>query len=75
MPDANDMPDGNEPLRRWGAEVFHTLEALHPDVHAVTGSLSSEPWRGAAGLLISPSRGLLVYSPIVIYALQLFLSF
>jgi hypothetical protein len=45
------------------------LEALHPDVHAVTSSLSREPWIGAAGLLISPSRGLLVYSPVVLVAL------
>ena len=45
------------------------LESLHPDVHGVSGSLSREPWIGAAGLLISPSRGLLVYSPVVICAL------
>ena len=45
------------------------LEQLHPEVHAVEGSLSREPWVGAAGLLISPSRGLLVFSPVVIIAL------
>jgi len=45
------------------------LEQLHPDVHAVTGSLSREPWIGAAGLLLSPNRGLLVFSPIVIVGL------
>jgi hypothetical protein len=45
------------------------LEQLHPDVHAVEGSLSREPWIGAAGLLVSPNRGLLVFSPIVIIAL------
>jgi hypothetical protein len=44
------------------------LEALHPTVHAVDGSLSREPWIGAAGLLISPSRGILVFSPIVLIA-------
>ena len=45
------------------------LEQLHPEVHAVEGSLSREPWVGAAGLLVSPNRGLLVFSPIVIIAL------
>ena len=45
------------------------LEALHPEVHAVEGSFSREPWVGAAGLLVSPNRGLLVFSPVVIIAL------
>jgi hypothetical protein len=45
------------------------LEQLHPDVHAVTGSLSREPWIGAAGLLVSPNRGLLFFSPVVVIAL------
>jgi hypothetical protein len=45
------------------------LESLHPTIHAVTGSVSTTPWIGAAGLLVSPSRGLLVYSPIVLIAL------
>jgi len=45
------------------------LEQLHPEIHAVEGSLSREPWVGAAGLLVSPNRGLLVFSPIVIIAL------
>ncbi|HUR20904.1 MAG TPA: hypothetical protein VMZ90_08870 [Vicinamibacterales bacterium] len=44
-------------------------ERLHKDVHAVEGSLSREPWIGAAGLLVSPNRGLLVFSPIVLVAL------
>jgi len=42
------------------------LEALHPSVHAVAGTFSTHPWTGAAGLLVSPSRGLLVFSPIVL---------
>jgi len=42
------------------------LEALHPAVHAVTGTFSTRPWTGAAGLLVSPSRGLLVFSPVVL---------
>ncbi|HEX5069094.1 MAG TPA: hypothetical protein VFV78_02675 [Vicinamibacterales bacterium] len=45
------------------------LESLHPEVHAVTGTISTEPWIGAAGLLISPSRGLLIFSPVVLVAL------
>ena len=44
------------------------LESLHPAIHAVTGSVSRTPWIGAAGLLVSPSRGLLIYSPIVLIA-------
>lgn len=47
-----------------------SLEALHPSVHAVGGSLSATPWIGAAGLLISPSRGLLVFSPVVVAAVM-----
>ena len=45
------------------------LESLHPAIHAVTGSLSSTPWNGAAGLLVSPSRGLIVFSPIALIPL------
>jgi hypothetical protein len=45
------------------------LESLHPTIHAVTGSISATPWTGAAGLLVSPSRGLFVYSPVVLIAL------
>jgi hypothetical protein len=45
------------------------LEGLHPEVHAVTGTISNEPWIGAAGLLVSPSRGLLIFSPVVLVAL------
>ena len=44
-------------------------EQLHEEVHAVSGSLSREPWIGAAGLLVSPNRGLLIFSPIVLIAL------
>jgi len=43
--------------------------ALHPGVHGVSGSLSAAPWVGALGLLLSPSRGLLVFSPVVLVAL------
>jgi hypothetical protein len=44
-------------------------EALHPYVHGVTGTFSSTPWVGAAGLLASPSRGILVFSPVVLVVL------
>jgi hypothetical protein len=45
------------------------LEAVHPETHGVEGTLSATPWVGALGLLISPSRGLLVFSPIALAAL------
>ena len=44
------------------------LEALHPTVHGVPDAISRAPWIGALGLLISPSRGVLVFSPIVLLA-------
>lgn len=40
------------------------LEALHVDFHATDRSFRLS-WEGYAGLLVSPSRGLLVFSPIV----------
>jgi hypothetical protein len=43
--------------------------ALHPRIHGVSGPLSMTPWTGALGLLVSPSRGLLVFSPVVLVAL------
>jgi hypothetical protein len=42
--------------------------ALQPGTHGVTSSLSQSPWIGALGLLVSPSRGLLVFSPVVLIA-------
>jgi hypothetical protein len=44
------------------------LQEGHPDVHLMPGSFSATPWIGAAGLLFSPSRGLLVFCPIVAIA-------
>jgi MFS family permease len=44
------------------------LQEGHPDIHLMPGSFSTTPWIGAAGLLFSPSRGLLVFSPIVVTA-------
>lgn len=43
--------------------------ALQPNSHGVTTSISHEPWIGALGLLISPSRGLLLFSPVVLLTL------
>lgn len=45
------------------------LESLHSQVHAVPDSLSREPVWGAIGLLFSPSRGVVIFSPIVAIAL------
>lgn len=44
------------------------LETLHPTIHGTTGSFETKPWISAAGLLFSPSRGLLVFSPVVAIA-------
>lgn len=44
-------------------------ESLHPMLHGTSGVLAEAPWWNALGLLVSPSRGLLVFSPIVIVAL------
>jgi hypothetical protein len=43
------------------------LEALHETVHGISASFTLNP-EGLAGLLISPNRGLLVYSPVVLVA-------
>lgn len=45
------------------------LELLHPAVHGTDSSLNPRPWEGLAGLLVSPSRGLLIYSPVVLVSL------
>jgi hypothetical protein len=44
------------------------LETLHSAVHALESSFAARPWESALGLLISPSRGLLVFSPVVAFA-------
>jgi hypothetical protein len=57
---------------RWFGHPFGAvphLESLHPLLHGVDGSLSRTPWQNAAGLLFSPSRGLVIYSPIVLVTL------
>jgi hypothetical protein len=42
------------------------LQEANFAAHGVTGTLAPTPWLGAAGLLVSPSRGLLVFSPVVL---------
>ena len=46
-----------------------TLQSTGLSVHGVTGTFSAQPWYGAAGLLVSPSRGLLVFSPVLLIPL------
>lgn len=43
------------------------LEALHESLHGTTGSFSLSSG-GYAGLLMSPNRGLFVFSPVVLFA-------
>jgi hypothetical protein len=45
------------------------LESVHPHVHGVAGPWSGNPFKGLAGTLMSPSRGLFVYCPWVALAL------
>jgi hypothetical protein len=59
---------------RWFGHVLGgfaamQLVALSPNAHGVTTSLSHEPWIGMVGLLVSPSRGILIFSPVVLLAL------
>jgi len=44
------------------------IEAVHQSVHAVSGVIAERPWANAFNLLVSPSRGLLIFSPIVAIA-------
>lgn len=44
-------------------------ESLHPLLHGTAGPLAEAPWWNALGLLFSPSRGLLIFSPVVLVAL------
>ena len=56
---------------RWFGDplgAVYRLEQMHGQLHGVVGSLGS-PLTGAFGLLFSPSRGLLVFSPVVLVAL------
>ena len=50
-----------------GAKML--LQSSGLAAHGVAGTLSAEPWWGAIGLLVSPSRGLIIFSPIVLIPL------
>jgi hypothetical protein len=59
---------------RWFGDVLGGFNAMQrvevtPAEHGVTSAFSHQPWMGALGLLVSPSRGLLVFSPVVALAL------
>ncbi len=43
-------------------------ESLHPVIHGVSGPLAESPLWNAVGLLISPSRGLFIHSPVLLIA-------
>ncbi len=45
------------------------LEALHPELHGVSGPWSGDMLEGGVGTLFSPSRGLFVYTPWIAIAL------
>jgi hypothetical protein len=57
----------------WFGHVFGATPALYSPqetvAHGTSGPFNPAPWVGAAGLLISPSRGLLVFSPVWIAAI------
>jgi len=42
------------------------IEAVHEVVNGVTGVVAAHPGRNAYDLLLSPSRGLLIFSPVVV---------
>jgi len=48
---------------------YAELHAAHPVHHGVEGPWSTSLAGGLAGLFLSPSRGLLVYSPVLVLAL------
>jgi hypothetical protein len=43
--------------------------ATMPESHMVTGTISHQPWIGMLGLLVSPNRGIFIFSPVVVVAL------
>ncbi len=48
---------------------YTKLHATHATYHGVEGAWGGSVAQGLAGLLVSPSRGLLVYSPVLVFAL------
>jgi hypothetical protein len=52
--------------------IAYNLAAFHSASGAYPAKLDGRIWDGLPGVLISPGRGLLVYTPIVIFALAAF---
>jgi hypothetical protein len=63
------------PFLAYNFWAFGSLEGGYVQIHAdfktegFSGTWTTPPWEGLAGLLVNPSRGLLVYSPILVVAL------
>jgi hypothetical protein len=57
-------------LRQFGSLQggYAKLNATHATYHGVAGAWGGSIVPGLAGLLVSPSRGLLVYSPVLLFA-------
>lgn len=62
------------PFLAYNLWTFGSLEGGYARMHAdfqadgFSGTWTTPPWQGLAGLLVSPSRGLFVYSPILLVA-------
>jgi hypothetical protein len=60
------------PFLAYNLWTFGSLEGGYVQMHAdfraegFAGTWATRPWEGLAGLLVSPSRGLFVYSPILL---------
>ncbi len=56
----------------WFGHALGATPALYSAqetiAHGTTGPFGAEPWVGAAGLLVSPSRGLFIFSPVWLVA-------
>ena len=48
---------------------YARINASHRTSHGVEGTWSPDVLHGVAGLLVSPNRGLLVYAPVLVFAL------
>ena len=51
-----------------GGQAALESAAVHQQTHLVDGTFTAVPLAGLAGILISPSRGVLIFCPIVIFA-------
>ena len=63
------------PFLAYNLWMFGSLQGGYAQMHAdfraegFSGTWTTRPWVGLAGLLVSPSRGLFVYSPILLITL------